>query len=224
MAMALMACTGSEYVVEDDVVVYSYWTFSFGQCYDTLPDADPATFKQVRNWLGHDSERVYFEQELVPGVDVASLKVIRKPLFHDKKDYYYKTKPLHVADVESFKIIKWYYDSFWAKDSRYAYFKDRRFEADVSTFKVESMAIAKDKYHVYYFGDLIPDADPSTFKQIDNSVYFRDKSRIWCGSDLLEDVDYQTFEVDDFDIAHDKHGRFNGEKRDTIQPGYEITE
>ena len=225
MAMVLMACVNdAEYVVLDDAVVYSHWTFSFGRRYDTIPGADPATFEQVKSWLGHDSEHVYYERDLVPGVDVASLEVVRKPLIRDKKDYYYKTKPLHVADVESFKIIKWSYGSFWAKDSRYAYFEDQRFEADLPTFKVKSMEYANDKNHVYYFGDLIPGADPATFKPIGKSCYYRDKSHIWCGRDLLEDADYDSFEVDDFDSAHDKHGRFMAEKRDTIQPGYEITE
>lgn len=225
MAISLMACIDDGgYVVLDDVVVYSHWTFSFGRRYDTIPGADPATFKQVKSWLGHDNEHVYFERDLVPGVDVASLEVVRKPLIRDKKDYYYKTNPLHVADVKSFKIIKWAYGSFWAKDSRYAYFDDHRFEPDLATFKVKSMEVAKDKNHVYYFGELIPDADPSTFEPIGKSGYYRDKSHIWCGNALLEDVDYDTFEADDWDSAHDKYGRFRFEKRDTIEPGYEITE
>ena len=220
LAVMLSSCLGGgEYEVCDDVVLYSYWTFSFGQRADTLPGADPATFKQVRNWLGHDSERVYYKKELVPGVDVPTLKVDRKPLFHDKKDYYYETKPLHVADMSSFKIIKWVYDSFWAKDSRYAYFNDRRFEVDLPTFKVESSTIAKDKDHVYYFGNLIPDADPKTFEAIGKSGYYRDKSHIWCGDELLEDVDYETFQADDFDTGHDKYGRFRYHERDTIEPG-----
>lgn len=226
MAMLLMACVNdAEYVVLDDAVVYSHWTFSFGRRYDTIPGADPATFEQVKSWLGHDSAHVYYERDLVPGVDVASLEAVHKPLFRDKNDYYFKTKPMHVVDVESFEVIKWSYGSFWAKDSRYAYFDDYRFEADLPTFKVKSKGYAKDKYHVYFFGGhIIPDADPSTFKPIGDSGYYRDKSHIWYCDVLLEDADYDTFEVDDFDSAHDKHGRFMAEKRDTIQSGYDKTE
>lgn len=219
MALALTACDdGAKYVVEDDVVVYSQWTVSFGTVRDTIPDADPATFVQVKSWLGHDSLHVFYERDLVPGVDVASLEAVHKPLFRDKNDYYFKTKPMHVVDVESFKIIKWSYGSFWAKDSRYAYFDDYRFEADLPTFKVKSKGYAKDKYHVYFYGGhIIPDADPSTFKPIGDSGYYRDKSHIWFCDDLLEDVDMATFEVDDYDRAHDKKGSYTMEKRDSVE-------
>ena len=200
-------------MVCDDVVLYSYWTFSFGPRNDTLPGADPATFKQVKYWLGHDSKHVYYKSTLVPGVDVASLKVVRKPMFRDKNDFYYEELPMHVADVESFKVIKWCYDSFWAKDSKYVYFDTKRVVVDFETFKVESYSIAKDKYHVYCRGELIPDADPATFECIKESDYYRDKNHIWCGTELLKDADYETFEVDELFVAHDKKGTFRFAER-----------
>lgn len=213
--MTLSSCSDG-YEVGDDVVTYEHWTFSFGTRFDTLPGADPATFKPVTKWLGHDSQRVYYLNRLVPGVDVATLKPVHKPVFKDKNDYYYEASPVHVADMKSFKILKWSYGSFWAKDAQYAYHDTLRIEADVKTFKVLNSAVAKDKNHVYYFGEIIPDADPATFKPIGNSIYNRDKSHIWCGSDLLQDADYQTFEVDGTGSAHDKFGTFTFERRDTI--------
>ncbi len=216
MAVMLSSCFSKpEYIVQDDMVLYKYWTFSFGTRYDTLPGADPATFLQVTNWLGHDSRQVYFEDELVPGVDVASLEPVRKPVFKDKNDYYIKTDPMHVADIKSFKILKWAYGSIWAKDSRYAYYDTAKFEADVATFKAIDVFFAKDKNHVYYYSKVLPDADPATFKNIGKSFYYRDKSHIWFGSDKLKDVDYNTFKVDGFEYAHDKFGSFFEEKRDT---------
>lgn len=220
LVVALTACINDgKYEVRDDMVVYSYWTFSFGTLYDTLPGADPATFEVIKNWLGHDSERVYFKAQLVPGADVESLKAKRYPLFRDKNDYYYMNVPLHVADVESFRTLKWFEDDFWAVDSRYAYYDTTRIDgADVSSFKVDArMAVALDKAQVYYFGRVIPMADPATFKVIDNSAYSRDKSHIWCGDDLLVDADYDSFEVDDIDRAHDKYGSFKWERRDTVE-------
>ena len=218
MAMLLSSCGGSpKYLVQGDVVVYSYWTFSFGPRADTLPGADPATFKQMTSWLGHDSEHVYYKDKLVTGVDVASLEVERKPLFRDKNDYFYETSPMHVADMKSFKVIKWFEDDFWAKDSRCAYYDTTRIDSvDLPSFEIIEMSTAKDKNHVYYFGKVIPDADPATFKTIDGTVYSRDKSHIWCGDDLLKDADYETFEVDDMTRAHDKYGSFSWEKRDTL--------
>lgn len=221
LVLTLMGCRDSgEYVVGDDMVVYSHWTFSFGTLYDTLPGADPATFEAVKGWLGHDSERVYFKDQLVPGADVETLKAKRYPLCCDKNDYYYMNVPLHVADVKSFKTLKWFEDDFWAVDSRYAYYDSTRIqEADVKSFKVDGeMAVARDKNHVYYFGDVIPMADPATFKVIDNSAYYRDKSHIWFCDELLVDADYDSFVVDDYDRAHDKYGFFKWEKRDTVGP------
>lgn len=218
LALMSTACVGgSKYEVQGDCVVYRYWTFSFGWRNDTLPGADVATFKQLSNWLGHDSERVYYEDKLVPGVDVSSLETIRKPLFRDKRDYYYQADPMHVRDMASFEVIKWFEDDFWARDARCVYYDTVCIDgADLPSFTILEMSTAKDKNHVYYFGRVLPLADPATYEILDNSVYSRDKSHIWCGNDLLEDADYATFTVDDLNTAHDKHGSFRWEKRDTI--------
>ena len=171
----------------------------------------------MKDWLGHDSERVYYEDKLVSGADVSSLVAIRKPLFRDKRDYYYQAVPLHVSDVASFKVMAWFEDDFWAHDSRCAYYDTVRIDGvDLDSFKILEMSKAKDKHHVYYFGRVIPDADPATYEILGYSAYSRDKSHIWCGDDLLEDVDYATFTVDDVSTAHDKYGSFRWEKRDTI--------
>ena len=213
------ACArGAKYEVQDDYVVYRYWTFSFGWRNDTLQGADVATFEQVKDWLGHDSERVYYQDKLVPGADVSSLEVVRKPLIRDKRDYYYRTTPMHVSDVSAFKIIKWFEDDFWAQDGQCAYYDTVRIDGvDLPSFKILEMSTAKDNNHVYYFGRVIPDADPATYEILGNSAYSRDKSHIWCGDDLLEGVDYETFTVDDMTTAHDKHGSFRWEKRDNVK-------
>ena len=219
LVLLLTACVGGpRYEVQGDCVVYRYWTFSFGWRNDTLPGADVATFTQMRDWLGHDNRHVYYQNRLVPGVDVASLEPVRKPLFRDKNDYYYQTTPMRVNDVASFKVIKWFEDDFWAKDAQCAYYDTVRIEdADLPSFKILEMSTAKDKNHVYYFGEVLPLADPATFEILGNSAYSRDKSHIWCGDDLLEGVDYETFTVDDLTKAHDKFGNFNWAKRGTIQ-------
>lgn len=194
--LLLTGCSDPEYKVQGDVVVRTYWTFSFGTRYDTLPGADPETFVQVKDWLGHDSERVYFEAELVPRVDVATLEAKRYPLFCDKNDYYYETQPLHVADMASFKTIKWDENDFWAKDSRCVYYDSLRIDGvDLPTFKVVNWLYARDKYHVYMDGRLLADADPATFEVIPNTFCFRDKSHVWDYNRLLAGADPATFEL-----------------------------
>lgn len=215
--IALLGCgAGERYEVQGDVVVFTYWTFSFGRINDTLPGADASSFKSVKDWLGHDNERVYFKEKLVPGADVATLQVVRYPLYRDKRDYYYGATAMHVADMETFKTLKWAEDDFWATDSRYAYYDTLRIDADLPTFELLDVFVAKDKNHVYFFGQILPEADAATFEKLGHSAYSRDKSHVWCGDDLLPDADLATFVVDGFDKPHDKHGRFRYEKRDTV--------
>lgn len=214
-ALLLASCDRhGKYESNGEIVRYSYWTFSFGERYDTLPDADPATFHSVNDWLGHDAEHVYFKDELVPDVDIASLKTERYPLFYDKKDYYYKSTPMKVEDLHSFKILKWVDDSFWAKDSKCAYFDTIHIAgADPASFKVRNWAVAADKNHVYRFGELLEHADPATYEEGWNDLYSHDKSHIWYCGELLSDADYATFKVDKDGTAHDKYGSFIGAER-----------
>lgn len=211
------ACSSDgHYKVEGDTVVFTYWTFSFGRLNDTLPGADAASFESVKNWLGHDSKRVYFKDKPVVGADVATIKAKRYPLSYDKNDYYYETVPMRVADMTSFKVIKWIEDDFWAKDSRCAYYDTLRIDdVDLPTFKVMALGLAKDKNHVYSMGEVLPIADPETFEPIGSSLYYRDKFNIWCGDELMQNVDYETFTVDGTLKAHDKYGAFRGERRVT---------
>ena len=208
---------GGHYVVQNNTVVYTYWTFSFGHINDTLPDVDASSFKAVKDWLGHDGKHVFFKNELVQGIDVNTLKASRYPLYCDNRDYYYQTTPMHVTDMESFKVLKWFEDDFWAKDSHCVYYDTLRIDyVDSPSFKIIDMSMAKDKNHVYYFADTLPMADPASFEVIGNSIYTRDKSHVWCADQLLQDVDYGTFTVDDISTAHDKYGSFKWEKRDTL--------
>lgn len=196
LVLLLTACGGPKYEVRGDVVVRSYWTFSFGMRYDTLPGADPATFVQIKDWLGFDSKQVFFETSPVPGADVATVKAKRYPLFCDKNDYYYKTKPLHVADMKTFKTMKWYDDDFWAKDSRYVYYDSVRVQGvDLPSFKIVSRWYARDKHHIYMDGLMLVGADPATFMRIDDSVFFRDKAHVWRFGKFFAEADAATFEV-----------------------------
>lgn len=215
IALALMSCSRhGKYESNGEIVRYTYWTFSFGTLYDTLPGADAKTFKSVNEWLGHDARRVYFKNHPVDGVDVATVKADHFPLFHDKNDYYYKTTPMRVADMSTFKVVKRLDDSFWARDSQYAYFDTTKIAGvDLPTFKVKSEAHAVDKNNVYRFGELLKDADPATYDENWKGFYSRDKSHIWYMGDLIEDADYATFVVDDDMEAHDCHGAFHASKR-----------
>lgn len=214
--LSLAACSDSgEYVNRDGTICYSHWTFSFGRLYDTLPGVDPASFKPVNDWLGHDRNAAFFKNQRVEGVHIGTLEADRYPLFRDKNDYYYRNRPLHVADMASFKVLKWNDDDMWAADRKYAYYDSLRIEADMPTFKVKTWNIAVDRNHVYRFGKPLPLADPATYDDDWKHLYSRDKKHIWYLGELVEDADYATFTVDEDGNARDARGPFRGAQRDT---------
>ena len=220
LAMLLPGCdSGGKYVITDDAVCFSYWTFSFGTINDTLPDVNPKTFKSICNWAGHDDKHVYFKSTLVDGADVSTIKHEKYPLLRDKNDYYYKGTAMHVANVDKFKVLKWIEDDLWAIDGTKAFYDTIHIEsADISTFKVKCWNVAVDRNHVYRYGEILPLADPETYDEQWKDYYSRDKSHIWYMGTLLEDADYATFEVEKEQLAHDKHGYFyRGERISQIE-------
>ena len=207
------SCGDGKYEVSGDVVCYTYWTFSFGQRYDTLPEVDAKTFEQVKNWLGRDASHVYYEDRLIQGADPATLKAHRKPLCSDRKDYYYQGVPLHVADMKNFKVLKNNTYGLWAKDSRYVYRDSDRIEVDdVEAFHVVDWNVATDNVRVYFFGSLLADSDPKTFEYLDD-LYAKDKSHVWYMDEVVEGADPATFTVDKEGNASDKNGKYYRGKR-----------
>ena len=213
LVLLMSACNSDgEYVKQGNTICHSYWTFSFGTRYDTLPQVNPSTFKSLGNWLGHDGRHAYFKARLVPGVDVASMKADKYPLFHDKNDYYYKGVPLHVSNE----------DDIWAKDNKWAYYDSIRINTvDVKSFNVKSWNTAVDSKYVYRFGKILPLADPLTYDEEWKGLYSRDKSHIWYCGELIEDADYATFEVNGNEVR-DKHGHFHNGKRISEQEWQQI--
>ncbi len=58
---------------------------------------------------------------------------------------------------------------------------------------VISRAYAKDRHHVFYYGEIIEDLDPNTFELLD-AAYVRDKSHVFFLYDKLE-VDRDSFRL-----------------------------
>ena len=213
-ACLLSGCNDGKYERTPEGISFTEWTFSFGTLAYPLKDVNADAFEDLTDWLGRDDSHVYFKQHLVKEADAATLKADKYPLYHDNNDYFYMTSRMHVADMKTFKVIRRFERDLWAKDSRYAYFDSLRIEeADVASFKMKSDIVAVDKNHVYYFGKILPLADPKTFDPDWKGAYSRDKSHIWYCDEMLEDVDYESFDVDKEGNAHDKIGPFRGSKR-----------
>ncbi len=203
-----------KYEIKNGTVVYTYWTFSFGTIEHELKDADATTFQSIERWLGRDATHVWFKDRLMEGADPGSLKADDYPLCHDKRDYYYQGAPLHVADMNSFDIKKLDDSELWATDSQYIYFDSIRIEGgDPATFEYIEHLEAKDHLNVYYYGRVLPDADPATYKSM--SIYSKDKSHVWYCGEIVEGADPETFEVEstlEFEKP-DAHDKFRSYRR-----------
>lgn len=213
--LALMPSCNSngEYVDYGGTICYSYWTFSFGTQYKELPNVNPATFKSIENWLGHDDSHVYFKNRLIEGANPKTIKAKKYPLCCDSRDYYYMGKSMNVANLRNFEVINQNDDDIWAVDSKYAYYDSIRIDSvDLATFKLQTYNTATDCNHVYRYGTILPLADPKTYVENWKGLYSRDKAHIWYCGDLLDDVDYDTFVIDD-QGPRDKNGHFyHGER------------
>lgn len=206
MSIALVSCgNGGEYVVENGIVVWSYWTFSFGTLNDTVQGADAATFESLSYCYGKDKSHVYREDKLIEGASPASFKPHNKYLGEDDKDFYWKGIAVNVSDKKSFEVL---YDeekdASWAKDAKYGYyiFFDEFVKFPIADYKsfcpapyptegfvLKSITYAVDKYKAYYEGVEVAGADAASFKQIDGDIA-QDKNRIYYKSQPTDITDY----------------------------------
>ena len=214
VAMLTMAgCDeGGKYEVKNGTVYFTYWTFSFGTVEEELTGVDPATFESVNDWIGRDAGHVWFKSRLAEGADASTVVADDYPLFHDRHDYYFEGKAIGVADPSTFRALQCNKLALWAVDRQCAYFDTLRIDsADTETFKVVDTFTAKDRRHVYYFGKVLDDADPATFKSL--GAYAKDRNHVWYCGDIVEGADVESFVEDnnldaDKPDAHDRNHKY----------------
>jgi hypothetical protein len=112
---------------------------------------------------------VYTGGAVIQGADPVTFEPAgMEGLGRDKTDYYLLTEPLHVRDMASFKIL----DAnvcgkdhhIWAQDKLDYYVgKQASPISDSATFQVLQSWYAKDAKQVYFGGNIIIGADPTTF-------------------------------------------------------------
>jgi len=200
LTFLLVSCGNSgEYKIVNGKVVWSVYTFSFGEMIDTVEGADTATFEPLKYCYGKDKYHVFAKHRLIKGADINTFEPIDKKLSRDNHDYYWCGLPLNVYDMETFEVFYATSETAsWAKDSRYAYRLDYdsippRFpHADYKSFepadyytsdlKIMSDSYAKDKYNAYFHDKIVKGADLKTFCQVayntaqdKNGVYYRER-------------------------------------------------
>ena len=209
--MLLASCNDGKYEIRGNQVYYTWWTFSFGNQEERLAGVDAATFEAVEDWLGRDKSHVWYKARLVEGCDPQTVKAVKKGLFCDKNDYYYEGAPMHVKDMETFEIVDYNDYCLWAKDSKCGYFDSTRIEGiDSETFKSVATFVAKDKYHVYRFGQVLPLADPATYEELEGS-YAKDKTRVWYMDSVMPGAEPKELDSKWMYAWDSKHAWYNGQ-------------
>lgn len=187
-----------------------------------IESVDPESLEVLDSYFCRDKSNVFFHGEIQDDIDAATFKSIPNikedifgaGLYQDANAVY------RVVMGEGGGIVLFRYEN-----------------ADLETFEVLAYGVAKDKYRVYYYSDVLEGADPTTF-EIPTGQYFKDKERVYfrgepieadpgtleaLGSspvyakdkdhiyylgEVLSGVDYDTFEFINRDYTKDKENVF----------------
>lgn len=181
-----------------------------------------------------DKDFVYFRGKKVVDLDVDSFKAYGQSLYaYDKDSVYFGGEKIEGVDVNSFEYSSLY---FYLKDKNAVYFWGKRLEsADRDSLENLGMAYnfdyylyvkeegtlentslppgryyylyAKDKDHVFYNGEEIPEADPSSFEFLhadSNSNYAKDQYHGYYKGESISN------EPDSFALIEPKKGVYRG--------------
>lgn len=154
-----------------------------------IPGVDAQTFHPIDDpfslfpCYAADKNKVYYDGEEVPMADPATFKTVDLDVGQDKHRCYIGKTPTHIKDYTKLEKI----GRFMYTDGTniYNYTLDFKIlpEADVHTFEYIAHNWYKDKNHVWWCSDLLPGADPRTFKPVDISTYITGKIKPY-GSDF----------------------------------------
>ncbi|MGZ8508521.1 MAG: DKNYY domain-containing protein [Bacteroidia bacterium] len=132
-----------------------------------LKDADPATFKHIKEYYWKDKSHVYLlqfgknEDAKIPLADPVTFEVIDNNLWaKDKNNIFYSFNILSKVNNQKFTAI----DEEWGKDDSFYYFHEFRLDSlDYKSAKILSSYYIKDKYHVYFENQLVEGCDAASF-------------------------------------------------------------
>ena len=145
--------------------------------------------------------------KLAHDVDAPSFVALSEEYSKDKNKVYYKwispgvfcVVTIPDADPKTFQVM----DFNLARDKKHVWRTDMVIEGvDATTAEVvHPKFVWKDKNQVYYQFNPIPDADPATFRHLDQAFY-SDSANVYWGGHKLENADLKTFRTFGNDIPY----------------------
>lgn len=149
---------------------------------------------------------VWRDSMAITYLDPGTFKVHTATLVEDKngicKLYYGERKPMLGVDPASYR--EW----------------EHNIAMDKNTLEILDRNYIKDKHHVIYRGHFISNADPKTFRVMEEGWYYsRDNKAVYYKGNKLANADPNTFEVIDPIFVKDRDKVFrNGEEIISAQP------
>lgn len=178
--------------------------------YEELKGIDFNSFEIINNkWkedFTKDKNAVFYKAERILNADPQTFEVLEFGFSKDKRHVYRIGELLKDADPKSFQII----DYIYQKDENQVWAGGRSINADVKTFELlkyhlpgyetaQTSLYAIDKNHVYFQGNVMPEADLQTFKIVCSDApyqyYAIDKNHVYYCDKVVAGADAETFNV-----------------------------
>lgn len=220
----LSSCT--QYDIREDGVYYSDWNEARGKKERLIKDADPKTFKTLKNdiyavdknhvfykggiilkadpktfkLLGNgyaiDKNRAYYYGELIENSTSRGFEIINSYYSKDYKNIFYTTFSLNVCSVKSFKFV--YNDN---SESDW-----ERWTTDGCNYFIKNYKVPSENYKnlKIYKGSAGISSDDKFVYYLDRNIYYNEE-----GKRILDTIDLNSFKVKDYLGCEDKFGCIN---------------
>lgn len=163
------------------------------------------TFEVIDSDYAKDRFRCYNKETGFVVNDVASFKPLDYRFGRDNETGYVDLKPIPGSNGRSFSVLS----ANYAKDNQHVYYTSRDVDgppaSDIhilklavpDSFTVIGMYHATDQAHAFYKDNLLPSADPASFRQWGDSEidYARDSTHVYFQEKRIAEADIVTFRL-----------------------------
>lgn len=175
VGFSLAACSEEAgYRIEPDAVYFQYETGKL----EPVAGADPSSFQQLTNEYGRDKNSIYRLSDALPGAFIGQYNTEQpKPDPAGGAIYSADWRGALVCDYRTYRDI----GQDWQSDRHCAYDSGIRVPgADPQSFQPLTPVLAKDKDHVYVFGDILAGADSETFEPNCKNSFVNGQDKYGC--------------------------------------------
>ena len=167
-----------------------------------LAGAKPNKLNILGSRYSKDENNVFYESNLLLNSDPNTFTIIGGPYSKDKNNVYYHDLTLPNANPKYFKafIIDTFWNYAYSIDNKHLYFRGKLKQScmphSLTILDKSTGDWAKDSQCVYFKGEIIKNADSTSFQLVDNN-YAKDKHSVFYRSQQIESANPATFRLED---------------------------